>query len=161
MKRNATERGGAQPNPTQHNGTRHDPAQDQGANGMDQILSMIIRIMAAQGKPCIAYGADVGQMEPFLAKTARKLCRRTYFITRTEESLERLKALGLHGHAGTDTAWTFDRIAETCRGRKKRNRVTPESSGGIIQRGTGETVNGHLRGGLNEYHCISGIQRRK
>lgn len=64
--------------------------------------------MASQGKPCLAYGAEVGEMEPFLEKAAVRLCRDTYFITRTENSLAALKKLGLHGHAGTDAAWSYD-----------------------------------------------------
>lgn len=65
-------------------------------------------IMRRQGKPCIAYGSEVGQLDGWLAKLSSNLCRNTYFMVRTEESLHNLQALGLKGHVGTDTAWTFD-----------------------------------------------------
>lgn len=64
-------------------------------------------IAKRQGKPCIAYGSEVGHMDGWLAKLSSDLCSDTYFIVRTEESLQNLKALGLKGHVGTDTAWTF------------------------------------------------------
>ena len=64
-------------------------------------------IMRRQRKPCIAYGSEVGKMDGWLARLSSDLCRDTYFIVRTEESLQNLKALGLKGHVGTDTAWTF------------------------------------------------------
>lgn len=65
-------------------------------------------IMANQQKPCIAYGSEVGQMTPHLRRTAIRLCKGTYFITRTRESQEALDVLGLTGHIGTDTAWSYD-----------------------------------------------------
>lgn len=64
-------------------------------------------IMRRQGKPCIAYGSEVGHLEGWLAKLSRDLCQETYFIVRTEASLKNLGALGLRGHVGTDTAWPF------------------------------------------------------
>lgn len=65
-------------------------------------------IMARQKKPCIAYGSEVGDMTPQLRRTAVRLCRETYFITRTGESQAALDALDLTGHIGTDTAWSYD-----------------------------------------------------
>lgn len=64
-------------------------------------------IMRRQGKPCIAYGSEVGHLDGWLAKLSHDMCQDTYFIVRTEESLQNLKALGLKGHVGTDTAWPF------------------------------------------------------
>ena len=64
-------------------------------------------IMKRQGKPCIAYGSEVGQMDGWLATLCHDMCSDTTFIVRTEESLKNLKALSLKGHIGTDTAWTF------------------------------------------------------
>lgn len=64
-------------------------------------------IMRQQGKPCIAYGSEVGQLDGWLAKLSQDLCKDTYFIVRTEASLKNLQALGLQGHVGTDTAWPF------------------------------------------------------
>lgn len=64
-------------------------------------------IMQRQGKPCIAYGSEVGAVDGWLGRLCSDLCRSTYFIVRTQASLHNLQALGLHGHVGTDTAWTF------------------------------------------------------
>lgn len=65
-------------------------------------------IMARQGKPCIAFGSEVGYMDEDLRKFAAKACKETYFITRTQESQNILTELGLKGHRGTDTAWLYD-----------------------------------------------------
>ena len=64
-------------------------------------------IMRRQGKPCIAYGSEVGRLDGWLAKLSSDLCRDTYFMVRTEDSFHNLQDLGLKGHVGTDTAWTF------------------------------------------------------
>lgn len=64
-------------------------------------------IMRKQGKPCIAYGSEVGKLNGWLAQLSSDLCQDTYFMVRTEESLHNLQQLGLKGHVGTDTAWTF------------------------------------------------------
>ena len=64
-------------------------------------------IMKRQGKPCMAYGSEVGRMDGWLGKLCKDMCQETYFMVRTEQSLRNLKALGLKGHIGTDTAWTF------------------------------------------------------
>lgn len=79
------------------------------ANGLTLFLCEAAGVMGAQRKPCIAYGSEVGKMEPFIARAASKLCKRTYFITRTKASLAELKKLKLNGHAGTDAAWSYDR----------------------------------------------------
>ena len=68
-------------------------------------------IMARQGKPCIAFGSEVGYMDEDLRRFAAKACRDTYFITRTQESQNILTELGLKGHKGTDTAWLYDGAA--------------------------------------------------
>ena len=68
-------------------------------------------IMARQGKPCIAFGSEVGYMNKALRKFAARACRDTYFITRTQESQNVLTELGLEGHKGTDTAWLYDGAA--------------------------------------------------
>lgn len=64
-------------------------------------------IMKRQQKPCIAYGSEVGPIDGWLARLCHDMCRDTYFIVRTDDSLKNLEALGLKGHVGTDTAWTF------------------------------------------------------
>ena len=68
-------------------------------------------IMARQGKPCIAFGSEVGYMDEALRQFAAKTCRDTYFITRTQESQTVLTGLGLQGHKGTDTAWLYEGAA--------------------------------------------------
>lgn len=70
-------------------------------------------IMARQGKPCIAFGSEVGYMDEALRKFAAKTCRDTYFITRTQESQNILTELKLDGHRGTDTAWLYDGAADS------------------------------------------------
>lgn len=88
------------------------------ANALTLFMGEAAGIMKSQKKPCLAYGAEVGQMEPFLTRAVRRLCRDTWFITRTENSYEALKKLGLEGHAGTDAAWTYTGAApseEVCR----------------------------------------------
>jgi polysaccharide pyruvyl transferase WcaK-like protein len=77
------------------------------ANGLTLFLCEAAGIMSKQKKPCIAYGSEIGEMEDFLKKTAVDLCRDCYFITRTEDSQKALEQLGLRGHCGTDTAWTY------------------------------------------------------
>ena len=64
-------------------------------------------IMKRQHKPCIAYGSEVGHVDGWLARLSQAMMSDTYFMVRTETSLRNLKDLGLQGHVGTDTAWTF------------------------------------------------------
>lgn len=78
------------------------------ANALTLLYCQAAGTMRAQGKPCIAYGSEAGDMEPFLEKAVRDLCGDTYFIARTAGSLSVIETLGLAGHLGTDTAWTFD-----------------------------------------------------
>ena len=78
------------------------------ANALTLFMCEAAGIMSNQGKPCLAYGSEVGYMEPFLEKAAARLCRNTYFITRTQGSLNALRKIGLHGHGGTDAAWFYD-----------------------------------------------------
>ncbi|MBO5994150.1 MAG: polysaccharide pyruvyl transferase family protein [Firmicutes bacterium] len=82
------------------------------ANALTLFMCEAAGIMAAQGKPCIAFGSEVGAMEPFLRRAASRLCKDTYFITRTEGSLVELEKLGLKGHAGTDAAWLYEGAIE-------------------------------------------------
>ena len=77
------------------------------ANALTLFFCEAAGIMKKQGKPCIAYGSEAGDMDEFVRKVASDLCSETYFIARTEPSLKRIEELGLKGHVGTDTAWTF------------------------------------------------------
>ena len=65
-------------------------------------------VMRAQGKPCIAYGCEVGTMKPYLARAVCDLCADVRFAVRSAGSLEALRGLGFDGFSGTDTAWRFD-----------------------------------------------------
>ncbi len=77
------------------------------AKALSVFFCQAAGIMRRQGKPCIAYGSEVGQLDGWLAKLSRDLCQDAYFIVRTETSLKNLQELGLEGHVGTDTAWPF------------------------------------------------------
>ncbi len=82
------------------------------ANALSLFFCEASGIMARQGKPCIAFGSEVGYMEEDLRKFAAKACRGTYFITRTQQSQNIIAELGLEGHKGTDTAWLYDRAED-------------------------------------------------
>lgn len=77
------------------------------ANALTLFFCQAAGVMKKQGKPCIAYGSEAGHMDALVKKVAAKLCRETYFLARTEPSLEIINQMGLEGHLGTDTAWTF------------------------------------------------------
>jgi len=77
------------------------------ANALTLYFCEAAGIMKKQNKPCIAYGSEAGRMDNFIRKIASKTCSDTYFIARTEASLKIINELGLKGHIGTDTAWTF------------------------------------------------------
>ncbi len=83
------------------------------ANALTLYLCEAAGIMKNQQKPCIAYGAEADDMDAFLERTVRKLCKNTYFIARTKDSLDRIQNLGLHGRLGTDAAWEFDSSSYT------------------------------------------------
>lgn len=81
------------------------------ANALTLFMGEAAGIMKSQKKPCLAYGSEVGQMEPFLARAVQRLCGDTFFITRTQNSFEALKRLGLEGSRGTDAAWSYEGAA--------------------------------------------------
>ncbi len=77
------------------------------ANALTLFFIEAAGVMREQGKPCIAYGSEAGDMDAFVYKLAQKLCTQTYFIARTKPSLEIIRSMGLKGEIGTDTAWLF------------------------------------------------------
>jgi len=77
------------------------------ANALTLFFCEAAGIMKKQGKPCIAYGSEAGEMDDFVKRAASELCSETYFIARTQASLDIIKSMGLEGRLGTDTAWTF------------------------------------------------------
>ncbi|MCD8381308.1 MAG: polysaccharide pyruvyl transferase family protein [Clostridiales bacterium] len=78
------------------------------ANALTLYFCEAAGIMKNQHKPCIAYGSETGEMDAFLERTVKRLCSDTYFIARTQSSLDQIQRLGLKGHLGTDAAWKFD-----------------------------------------------------
>lgn len=82
------------------------------ANALTLFFCEAAGIMKAQGKPSIAYGSEAGYMDRFVERAAKDLCSKTYFIARTESSLEIIKELGMAGHLGTDTAWKFHSLSK-------------------------------------------------
>jgi polysaccharide pyruvyl transferase WcaK-like protein len=77
------------------------------ANALTLFFCEAAGIMKKQGKPCLAYGSEAGDMDDFVKRLASDLCSDTYFIARTDASLKLIEEMGLKGHLGTDTAWTF------------------------------------------------------
>ncbi|PKQ27889.1 MAG: hypothetical protein CVT63_05645 [Candidatus Anoxymicrobium japonicum] len=77
------------------------------ANALTLYFCEAAGVMKKQGKPCIAYGSEAGRMDDFVKKMASEMCDETYFIARTAASLEIIESMGLKGHVGADTAWTF------------------------------------------------------
>ncbi|MBU4193550.1 MAG: polysaccharide pyruvyl transferase family protein [Actinobacteria bacterium] len=77
------------------------------ANALTLFFCEAAGVMKKQGKPCIAYGSEAGKMDQFVRKMVSDMCSDTYFIARTEPSLKIIEEMGLEGHLGTDTAWTF------------------------------------------------------
>ena len=77
------------------------------ANALTLYFCEAAGVMKKQGKPCLAYGSEAGRMDHFVMDMAADMCSETYFIARTEASLKIIEGMGLKGHVGTDTAWTF------------------------------------------------------
>ena len=77
------------------------------ANALTLYFCEAAGVMKKQGKPCIAYGSEAGRMDDFVRKVASEMCNETYFIARSEASLKIIEGMGLEGHIGSDTAWTF------------------------------------------------------
>ncbi len=78
------------------------------ANALTLYSCEAAGIMKNQHKPCIAYGSEAGEMDAFMERTVKKLCKDTYFIARNENSLDYIQRLGFAGHLGTDAAWNVD-----------------------------------------------------
>lgn len=76
-------------------------------------------VMRTQGKPCIAFGGEIGDMTPNASRAVRDLCRDVRFFARSAASYDAARRLGLKARQGTDTAWTFD----SSRGREQAIRL--------------------------------------
>jgi len=77
------------------------------ANSLTLFFVEACGVMKQQQKPCLAYGCEAGKMDDFVCEIAGQHCDQTYFIGRTQPSLEIVKEMGLKGELGTDTAWIF------------------------------------------------------
>ncbi len=80
------------------------------ANALATMMIGSLGLAAAENKLSVGYGAEAGQMDPFLAKMCGRFCKDSLVITRNEESRRVLRELGVPTELGTDTAWTFEPI---------------------------------------------------
>ena len=78
------------------------------ANALTIMIIGALGIAAAQNKLSVGYGAEAGEMDPFVQQMCRRYCRDSFIITRNPESQEVLGKLGVSTELGTDTAWTFE-----------------------------------------------------
>jgi polysaccharide pyruvyl transferase WcaK-like protein len=78
------------------------------ANALTTMMIGSLGIAAAENKISVGYGAEAGEMDPFLAKMCARYCNQSLIITRNAESQELLSDLGVRTELGTDTAWTFE-----------------------------------------------------
>ena len=78
------------------------------ANALTVMMIGSLGIAAAENKLAVGYGAEAGQMDPFLQEMSRRYCGDSLVITRNEESQSVLGRLGVPTELGTDTAWTFE-----------------------------------------------------
>ncbi len=78
------------------------------ANALTIMIIGSLGIAAAQNKLSVGYGAEAGDMDPFVQSMCRRYCRDSFIITRNPESQEVLGKLGVSTELGTDTAWTFE-----------------------------------------------------
>jgi polysaccharide pyruvyl transferase WcaK-like protein len=78
------------------------------ANALTIMIIGALGIAAAENKLSVGYGAEAGEMDPFVQQMCRRYCRDSFIITRNPESQEVLGKLGVPTELGTDTAWTFE-----------------------------------------------------
>ncbi len=78
------------------------------ANALTAMMVGSLGIASAQNKLSVGYGAEAGQMDPFLVKMVSRYCGDSLVITRNPESQQVLGKLGVSTELGTDTAWTFE-----------------------------------------------------
>lgn len=50
------------------------------SNGLALFMCQTAGIAKAQGKPCVAYGVEAGNMDPVVRRTALSLCSDVLFI---------------------------------------------------------------------------------
>ena len=79
------------------------------ANALAISLVGALGVAAVEGKLSVAYGAEVGTMDPPIARFAQDCCQESLLLARSAASHRRFKEeLGLAAVLGADTAWTFE-----------------------------------------------------
>jgi polysaccharide pyruvyl transferase WcaK-like protein len=77
------------------------------ATALSTMMAGALGLAAAEGKLCVGYGAEAGEMERGLRDFVARHCRDALVICRNEPSQGVLQTLGIRTQPGTDTAWTF------------------------------------------------------
>lgn len=77
------------------------------SNSLLAFFIQAVGIMKRQSKPSIAYGSESGYMDADIYNLVKNICNKTFFIARTQPSLDNIKKMNLKGTLGTDTAWSF------------------------------------------------------
>ncbi|OUS24546.1 hypothetical protein A9Q99_24430 [Gammaproteobacteria bacterium 45_16_T64] len=78
------------------------------SNVMAISLIGALGLAASENKVSVAYGAEAGKMDKFVAEFASDLCKDSLLIARSEPSKRLIeKDLNLPAELGADTAWTF------------------------------------------------------
>ncbi|HKW88902.1 MAG TPA: polysaccharide pyruvyl transferase family protein [Candidatus Acidoferrales bacterium] len=78
------------------------------ANALTVMMTGSLGLASAQNKLSVGYGGEAGHMDPLVEKMVRRYCHDSVIITRSEESQDLLRKLGIPTELGTDTAWTFE-----------------------------------------------------
>jgi polysaccharide pyruvyl transferase WcaK-like protein len=78
------------------------------ANALTVMMTGSLGLASAQNRLSVGYGGEAGHMEPWVEKMVRRYCRDSVIITRSEESQDMLRRMGIPTELGTDTAWTFE-----------------------------------------------------
>jgi polysaccharide pyruvyl transferase WcaK-like protein len=88
------------------------------ANALTVMMTGSLGLASAQNRLSVGYGGEAGYMDPMVEKMVRRYCRESVIITRSEESQDMLRRMGIATESGTDTAWTFEPLGPEY-GRKK------------------------------------------
>jgi polysaccharide pyruvyl transferase WcaK-like protein len=78
------------------------------ANALTVMMTGSLGLASAQNRLSVGYGGEAGYMDPMVEKMVRRYCRDSVVITRSEESQDMLRRMGIPTELGTDTAWTFE-----------------------------------------------------
>src|SRR4029078_11724021 len=65
------------------------------ANALTTMMIGSLGVASAQNRLSVGYGAEAGDMDPFLARMCSRYCRDSLVITRNEESRKVLRELGI------------------------------------------------------------------